>query len=48
MTMLTNGELSIAYNKFDDSEINDVNLIINGSSSIAVDTQVNYDTHILC
>ena len=42
---LTNGELSIAYNKFDDSEINDVNLIIGGSSSIAADTQANYDTH---
>tara|TARA_Y100001963_G_scaffold160042_1_gene267340 strand:+ start:25794 stop:27794 length:2001 start_codon:yes stop_codon:yes gene_type:complete len=42
---LTNGEISIAYNKFDDSEINDVNLIIGGSSSIAADTQANYDTH---
>ncbi len=42
---LTNGEISIAYNKFADAESVDVNLIIGGSSSIAADTQANYDTH---
>ncbi len=42
---LTNGEISIAYNKFTDAENVDVNLIIGGSSSIAADTQANYDTH---
>ena len=42
---LTNGEISIAYNKFADAENVDVNLIIGGSSSIAADTQANYDTH---
>ena len=42
---LTNGEISIAYNKFADAEAIDVNLIIGGSSSIAADTQANYDTH---
>ena len=42
---LTNGEISIAYNKFADAENVDVNLIIGGSSSIAADTEANYDTH---
>ena len=44
---LTNGEISIAYNKFADAENVDVNLIIGGSSSIATDTQANYDTHVI-
>ena len=42
---LTNAEISTAYNRYDDAEANDVNLIIGGSSSIAADTQANYDTH---
>lgn len=42
---LTNAEISTAYNKFADAESVDVNLIIGGSSSIAADTQANYDTH---
>ncbi len=42
---LTNGEIETAYDKFDDTESIDVNLLIGGSSSIAADTQANYDTH---
>jgi hypothetical protein len=43
---LTNGEITLAYDKFKDTESLDINLVIGGSSSIAADTAANMDTHV--
>jgi len=43
---LTNGEIALAYDKFNDTESLDINLVIGGSSSIAADTEANMDTHV--
>ena len=42
----TNGEIALAYDKFNDTESLDINLVIGGSSSIAADTEANMDTHV--
>ena len=42
---MSNGEIALAYDKFRDTESVDVNLIIGGSSSVAADTEANFDTH---
>ena len=42
----TNGEITLAYDKFGDTESLDINLVIGGSSSIAADTADNMDTHV--
>ena len=42
----TNGEIALAYDKFNDTESLDINLVIGGSSSIAADTAANMDTHV--
>ena len=42
---ITAGEIQIAYEKFKDDSIEDVNLIIGGPSSIVADSQSAYDTH---
>ena len=42
----TNGEIALAYDKFEDTESLDINLVIGGSSSIAADTEANMDTHV--
>ena len=42
----TNGEITLAYDKFKDTESLDINLVIGGSSSIAADTEANMDTHV--
>jgi len=42
----TNGEITLAYDKFKDTESLDINLVIGGSSSIAADTEANMDAHV--
>jgi phage tail sheath protein FI len=42
----TNGEIELAYDKLEDTESLDVNLILGGSSSITADTEANMDTHV--
>ena len=42
---VTAGELELAYDKFKDSESEDVNLVIGGPSSLVADTKTGMDTH---
>ena len=42
----TAGEIEIAYDKFKDSESEDINLVIGGSSSLVADTSAGHDTHV--
>ena len=42
----TAGEIEVAYDKFKDTESEDINLVIGGSSSIVGDTAGAQDTHI--
>ena len=42
---VTAGEIQIAYEHFKDDALEDVNLILGGSSNIVADTQSAYDTH---
>ena len=42
----TNGEITLAYDKFLDTESLDINLVIGGSSSVTADTEANMDTHV--
>ena len=42
----TAGELELAYDKFEDTESLDVNLVMGGSSSIVADTEAGMDTHV--
>ena len=43
---LTAGEIEVAYDKFKDTESEDINLVIGGSSSIVADTSTGHDTHV--
>ena len=43
---LTAGEIELAYDKFKDTESEDINLVIGGSSSIVADTSTGHDTHV--
>ena len=43
---LTAGELELAYDRFEDTESLDVNLVMGGSSSIVADTEAGMDTHV--
>ncbi len=43
---VTAGELSLAYDKFADTELHDVNLIIGGKGGGAGDTKTTQDTHV--
>tara|TARA_Y100000310_G_scaffold345492_1_gene465602 strand:+ start:935 stop:2944 length:2010 start_codon:yes stop_codon:yes gene_type:complete len=43
---VTNGELSIAYDKFKDTESEDVNLVLAGPTSGVADTAAGMDTHL--
>jgi len=43
---LTAGEIELAYDKFKDTESEDINLVIGGSSSIVADTAAAHDTHV--
>ena len=40
------GEIELAYDKFKDTESEDINLVIGGSSSIVADTSTGHDTHV--
>ena len=42
----TAGEIELAYDKFKDTESEDINLVIGGSSSIVADTSTGHDTHV--
>jgi len=42
----TAGEIEVAYDKFKDTESEDINLVIGGSSSIVADTSTGHDTHV--
>ena len=42
----TAGEIEVAYDKFKDTESEDINLVIGGSSSIVGDTAGSMDTHV--
>ena len=42
----TAGELELAYDRFEDTESLDVNLVMGGSSSIVADTEAGMDTHV--
>ena len=42
----TAGEIELAYDKFKDSESEDINLVIGGSSSLVADTAAGHDTHV--
>ena len=42
----TAGEIELAYDKFKDTESEDINLVIGGSSSIVADTATGHDTHV--
>ena len=42
---VTAGELELAYDKFKDSESEDINLVIGGPSSLVADTKTGMDTH---
>jgi len=42
----TAGEIELAYDKFKDTESEDINLVIGGSSSIVGDTAAGHDTHV--
>jgi len=42
----TAGEIELAYDKLEDTESLDVNLILGGSSSIVADTEAGMDTHV--
>ena len=42
---VTAGELELAYDKFKDSESEDVNLVIGGPPSLVADTKTGMDTH---
>ena len=42
----TAGEIEVAYDKFKDTESEDINLVIGGSSSLVADTSTGHDTHV--
>ena len=42
----TAGEIEVAYDKFKDTESEDINLVLGGSSSIVADTSTGHDTHV--
>ena len=42
----TAGEIELAYDKFKDTESEDINLVIGGSSSLVADTAAAHDTHV--
>jgi len=42
----TAGEIELAYDKFKDTESEDINLVIGGSSSLVADTPTAHDTHV--
>jgi len=42
----TAGEIEVAYDKFKDTESEDINLVIGGSSSLVADTAAAHDTHV--
>jgi len=42
----TAGEIELAYDKFKNSESEDINLVIGGSSSLVADTAAGHDTHV--
>jgi len=42
----TAGEVELAYDKFEDTESLDINLVIGGASSIVADTAAAMDTHV--
>ena len=42
----TAGEIELAYDKFANSESEDINLVIGGSSSLVADTAAAHDTHV--
>ena len=42
----TAGEIELAYDKFKDTESEDINLVIGGSSSLVADTPAAHDTHV--
>ena len=42
----TAGEVELAYDKFEDTESLDINLVLGGSSSIVADTSTGHDTHV--
>ena len=42
----TAGEIELAYDKFANSESEDINLVIGGSSSLVADTSTGHDTHV--
>ena len=42
----TAGEIELAYDKFKDTESEDINLVIGGSSSLVADTSTGHDTHV--
>jgi len=42
----TAGEIEIGYDKFKNSESEDINLVIGGSSSLVADTAAGHDTHV--
>ena len=42
----TAGEIELAYDKFEDTESLDINLVLGGASSIVADTSTGHDTHV--